>query len=83
MTRHVAFLRAINVGGSHIVKMDALRELFEGLGFGDATFVDQGLHPGVVAGDSGQVAVPVGHHEALEQRHGRGDGAELALVDAL
>jgi uncharacterized protein (DUF1697 family) len=31
MTRYVAFLRAINVGG-HIVKMDALRRLFEGWG---------------------------------------------------
>jgi len=33
MTRYAAFLRAINVGGRNIVKMDALRRLFEGLGF--------------------------------------------------
>jgi uncharacterized protein (DUF1697 family) len=32
MARHVAFLRAINVGG-HVVKMDRLRSLFEALGF--------------------------------------------------
>ena len=32
MPRYVAFLRAINVGG-HVVKMDYLRSLFEGLGF--------------------------------------------------
>src|SRR5262245_44271541 len=32
MTRYVAFLRAINVGG-HIVKMDHLRTLFEALRF--------------------------------------------------
>lgn len=32
MTRYVALLRAINVGG-HNVKMDALRALFEDLGF--------------------------------------------------
>jgi uncharacterized protein (DUF1697 family) len=32
MARHIAFLRAINVGG-HTVKMDRLRELFEALGF--------------------------------------------------
>ena len=43
MTRHVAFLRAINVGGSHIVKMDALRELFEDLGFAKVeTFIASG-----------------------------------------
>ncbi|HXV13589.1 MAG TPA: DUF1697 domain-containing protein, partial [Candidatus Krumholzibacteria bacterium] len=32
MPRYVAFLRAINVGG-HVVKMDALRRLFEALDF--------------------------------------------------
>jgi len=32
MARHIAFLRAINVGG-HTVKMDRLRSLFEDLGF--------------------------------------------------
>ena len=32
MTRYVAFLRAINVGG-HVVKMEALRKLFESMGF--------------------------------------------------
>ena len=31
MTRYVAFLRAINVGG-HVVKMEALRKLFESMG---------------------------------------------------
>ena len=31
MTKYIAFLRAINVGG-HVVKMDALRGLFESLG---------------------------------------------------
>lgn len=43
MSRHVAFLRAINVGGSHVVKMDALRELFEALGFAHVeTFIASG-----------------------------------------
>ena len=31
MSKHIAFLRAINVGG-HNVKMDVLREIFESLG---------------------------------------------------
>jgi uncharacterized protein (DUF1697 family) len=40
--RYVAFLRAINVGG-HIVKMDALRKLFEGLRFANVeTFIASG-----------------------------------------
>ena len=42
MTRYIAFLRAINVGG-HTVKMDALRGLFESLGFSNVeTFIASG-----------------------------------------
>jgi uncharacterized protein (DUF1697 family) len=42
MSRYIAFLRAINVGG-HTVKMDALRQLFESLGFsGVETFIASG-----------------------------------------
>jgi len=41
-TRYIAFLRAINVGG-HTVKMDALRGLFEALGFSAVeTFIASG-----------------------------------------
>jgi uncharacterized protein (DUF1697 family) len=40
--RHIAFLRAINVGG-HVVKMDQLRALFEQLSFADVqTFIASG-----------------------------------------
>ena len=42
MTRYVALLRAINVGG-HVVKMDQLRRLFEKAGFtGVETFIASG-----------------------------------------
>jgi uncharacterized protein (DUF1697 family) len=42
MTRYVAFLRAINVGG-HTVKMDRLRTLFEELRLGNVeTFIASG-----------------------------------------
>lgn len=42
MARHIAFLRAINVGG-HIVKMDALRRHCEGCGLGNVeTFIASG-----------------------------------------
>jgi len=42
MPRYVAFLRAINVGG-HVVKMETLKALFEGLGFADVeTFIASG-----------------------------------------
>jgi uncharacterized protein (DUF1697 family) len=42
MSRYIAFLRAINVGG-HTVKMDTLRQLFESLGFsGIETFIASG-----------------------------------------
>jgi uncharacterized protein (DUF1697 family) len=40
--RYIALLRAINVGG-HTVKMDRLRELFSGLGFGEVeSFIASG-----------------------------------------
>jgi uncharacterized protein (DUF1697 family) len=42
MPRYAAFLKAINVGG-HVVKMDTLRELFEGLKFSNVeTFIASG-----------------------------------------
>jgi uncharacterized protein (DUF1697 family) len=42
MIHYVAFLRAINVGG-HVVKMDALRRLFEHAGLSDVeTFIASG-----------------------------------------
>jgi uncharacterized protein (DUF1697 family) len=42
MPRHIALLRAINVGG-HVVKMDRLRTLFEELGFENVeTFIASG-----------------------------------------
>ena len=42
MPRYIAFLRAINVGG-HVVKMEALRQLFEELGFSEIeTFIASG-----------------------------------------
>jgi uncharacterized protein (DUF1697 family) len=42
MSKYVAFLKAINVGG-HVVKMDELRELFAGLKFsGVETFIASG-----------------------------------------
>ncbi len=42
ITRYIAFLRAINVGG-HVVKMDALRALFSSLRFASVeTFIASG-----------------------------------------
>jgi uncharacterized protein (DUF1697 family) len=42
MTRYVAFLRAINVG-SHLVKMDRLRAIFEAIGVSNvSTFIASG-----------------------------------------
>jgi uncharacterized protein (DUF1697 family) len=35
MTVYVSMLRAVNVGGSGVLKMDALREAYESLGFAD------------------------------------------------
>ncbi len=41
--RHVAFLRAINVGGRNVVQMVRLREVASALGYGDvATYIQSG-----------------------------------------
>jgi uncharacterized protein (DUF1697 family) len=41
--RYIAFLRAINVGGANVVKMDRLRKLFEGAGYTNVeTFIASG-----------------------------------------
>lgn len=43
MPRYVAFLRAINLGGALMVKMDVLRQMFESLGFDEVeTFIASG-----------------------------------------
>jgi uncharacterized protein (DUF1697 family) len=66
--RLIAFLRAINVGG-HVVKMDALRRIFESLGFTDVeTFIASG---NVI------FSAPDPASRALEQR------IETALREAL
>lgn len=41
MARYIAFLRGINVGGSHLVKMHDLRRLFESCGLSDVETVIQ------------------------------------------
>lgn len=41
--RYVALLRGINVGGSNVIKMAALRASFEAMGFGDVvTYIQSG-----------------------------------------
>src|SRR6185369_13307165 len=43
MVRYVAFLRAINVGGSKVIKMDRLRQIFEEMGFANvASYIQTG-----------------------------------------
>jgi len=43
MSKFIAFLRAINVGGGRTVKMQSLRQVFESLGFSKiATFIASG-----------------------------------------
>ncbi|MEP6895915.1 MAG: DUF1697 domain-containing protein, partial [Chloroflexota bacterium] len=43
MTKYIAFLRAINVGGTKIIKMEDLRKLFESFGFDNIqTYIQSG-----------------------------------------
>jgi uncharacterized protein (DUF1697 family) len=43
MTKYIAFLRAINVGGTKIIKMNDLRKMFEAFGFDNVqTYIQTG-----------------------------------------
>jgi uncharacterized protein (DUF1697 family) len=43
MSKYVAFLRGINVGGNKIIKMETLREVFESMGFSEVkTYIASG-----------------------------------------
>jgi len=43
VTRYVAIIRAMNVGGKNLVKMDRLREMFEECGYSDVrTYIQSG-----------------------------------------
>ena len=43
MIKHIAFLRAINVGGKNLIKMDELKKRFETLGFKNVrTYIQSG-----------------------------------------
>ncbi len=43
MTKYVTFLRAINVGGRNIIKMETLRGMFESMGFTNVeTYIQSG-----------------------------------------
>lgn len=62
--RHVALLRAVNVGGRNRIAMADLRELLEGRGYGDvrthlqsgnAVFTAAGIIPGGTEGVAGEI----------------------------
>ena len=63
MTRYIAFLRAINVGG-HTVKMDALRKMFESLGFSNVKSL---LQSGNLIFDGGGRRTGAAAERALEE----------------
>jgi uncharacterized protein (DUF1697 family) len=70
MTVMVSLLRAVNVGGRNIIRMDALKRLYQQLGFDDPqTYVQSG---NVVFGTRGRnltrLATPI--EDALEQTFG-------------
>lgn len=59
MTKYIALLRKVNVGGSNLIKMNALREVFETAGFknvrtfqqaGNVVFESAAKNPAVIGG---------------------------------
>jgi uncharacterized protein (DUF1697 family) len=64
MTRYAAFLRAVNVGGRRVVKMQALERLFEAWG---AAIVDTFIATGSVVFDTSRRSADVAER-AIEDR---------------
>jgi uncharacterized protein (DUF1697 family) len=54
MSRYVALLRGINVGGKNLIKMAALRACFEAHGFGDVVTYIQSGNVVFTSGESGR-----------------------------
>jgi uncharacterized protein (DUF1697 family) len=59
MTKYIALLRKVNVGGNNLIKMDALREVFETAGFknvrtfqqaGNVVFESKAKNPAAIDG---------------------------------
>ena len=66
MTTYIAFLRGINVGAHNRMKMDALRGVFESLGFGAVdTYIPSGNVVFTAAG-VGEAALREAIHDAIE-----------------
>jgi uncharacterized protein (DUF1697 family) len=66
----VSLLRGVNVGGNHQIKMDALRDLYESLGLGQAqTFIQSG---NVICTTQAREMVRLAKkiEDAIEQRFG-------------
>lgn len=70
MTRFIAFLRAVNVGGHNRIKMDELRTLFEALGYDDVeTYIQSGnVLFETVETDEGALREEI--HDAIEDEFG-------------
>jgi uncharacterized protein (DUF1697 family) len=67
MSRYVALLRGINVGGNNLIRMPALKACFEAQGFGDvATFIASG-NVLFTARRAGQRGLTRGIEEALSK----------------
>ena len=58
MTRYVALLRGINVGGKNLISMPALKAAFESQGFADVRTYIQSGNVVFSASDTGAVLVP-------------------------
>ncbi len=66
MTKYIALLRKVNVGGNNLIKMDALREVFETAGFkkvrtfqqaGNVVFESAAKNPAAIGGEDRETSI--------------------------
>lgn len=70
MTRFIAFLRAVNVGGHNRMKMDELRTAFEALGYDDVETYIQSGNVVFDAPETDEGALSGEIHDAIEDAFG-------------
>src|SRR5262249_25545797 len=81
--KYAAFLRGINVGGKNMIKMEALRRTFEGLGYENVrSYVNSGnLVFETRKTDDGKLAKTI--HNAIERQLGFDVSVMIRAMDDL
>ena len=80
---YAAFLRGINVGGNHLVKMEDLRRIFEAMGFSDVKTILASGNVVFKSGETDAEKLPGKIRDALKKKLGHDVEIIVRAIDAL